>query len=58
MMTREYGDIVFECDGCGDCLETGTDDWEEALSRFREEDWRAFKVGEEWEHHCPDCRRL
>jgi hypothetical protein len=57
MMTYEYGDIVFECDGCSELLETGTSSWDGGQSCLHQQGWKAVKVGEGWEHICPDCRR-
>jgi hypothetical protein len=53
--TRECGDWVFECDTCGDNLETGEADFSEAWVQARSEGWRAFQVGTEWKHECGDC---
>jgi hypothetical protein len=55
MITRWAGDIAFECDRCGRELDTGTDEWIEALVELRSNEWKSRKVGEEWTHLCPDC---
>lgn len=55
MMTRIHGKIVFECDECGDDLETEKKDFDEALEVLRGEDWIARKVDDEWVHYCPSC---
>jgi hypothetical protein len=57
MVTYEYGDIVFECDGCSELLETGTGNWEAGQSCLHQQGWKAVSVGEGWEHICPGCRR-
>lgn len=57
MIDRQHGQIVFECDGCDETIETGEDEWNEAMAQFRSERWRAEKVGDEWTHLCPRCQR-
>jgi hypothetical protein len=48
-------EIVFECDECGDNLETGTNDWDEALDYMRDNDWTAQKIDDVWCHFCFGC---
>lgn len=60
MMDRQKGNIVFECDGCQDVLETGTADWGSAQNALKRARWSAVKVDEgDWEHYCDgaECRR-
>lgn len=52
---REYGNIVFICDECGDDLNTGTKDWEEAKEIAGDEGWVPIPDGNTWIHCCPDC---
>lgn len=52
---RERGDIVFECDGCDETLETAVEDFALANSLRKTENWSAEKVGDEWLHLCPSC---
>jgi hypothetical protein len=56
MLDRQNGDIVWECDGCGDTLETETDDFDIARDMLKSEQWTTAKHGGEWVHFCPDCR--
>ena len=56
MLDRQKGDVVFECDGCGEVLETGQADFGAALSLLRRDGWRAVKAGDDWEHYCLACR--
>lgn len=55
---RERGKIYFECDAakgrCTEVCETGTGDFMDALDIAKGEGWRAKKVGDVWEHYCPD----
>ncbi len=53
---RDHGEIVFECDGCGETLETLTTDFWAAAAKLKDEGWRTRKRGQEWEHFCSeDC---
>lgn len=56
MLTRLYGKISFECDGCCEVLDTNTKEFDEALERLRSEDWKCRKNGKEWSHYCPGCK--
>lgn len=56
MIHRNRGEITFECDGCDSLIETGDDDFGEAMAQFRSADWKAQKVGDEWLHLCPVCK--
>lgn len=55
MLTRIHGKYVFECDACGDTLETETKDFNEALRIMRDANWRAQQVGSDWVHSCFGC---
>ena len=55
MIDRQGGDIVFECDTCGEVLESGTADFGSAWNYAKREGWRARKIGTEWVHACPKC---
>jgi hypothetical protein len=57
MIDRQHNAIVFECDGCDETLETGETEFPDALSMFRRDGWKSEKVGDEWVHLCPACRR-
>jgi hypothetical protein len=56
MMDKQKGKYVFECDTCGAVFETGTSDFDLAQLKRQEEGWKAYRIGDEWEHHCVDCR--
>jgi hypothetical protein len=51
-ITRTYGDIEFECDNCGDSIETHTDDFTDALNFAKGEGWSARPVDGVWKHFC------
>ena len=55
MLDRQHGNIVFECDGCGDTLETGTRNFDEAKAQLDSEGWKVRKIGADWIHGCPSC---
>jgi hypothetical protein len=52
---RQGGIVVFHCDACPEHFESDTRDFREAWDEAKEEGWVAFKVGDEWCHHCPGC---
>lgn len=52
---REGGRITFQCDTCPDALDTDEVEFEAAWARAQGDGWKAFKVGGEWCHECPDC---
>jgi len=56
MLDRQKGNIIFECDGCADVLETETGDFDSAMNLFRREGWKARKIGEDWMHLCRKCQ--
>ena len=55
MLDRQHGLIIFECDVCGEVLETDTRDFDEAQRRLHAEAWKARKIGSEWCHACDRC---
>ncbi len=57
MIDRQHGDIIFECDSCGDTLESDTGNFESAINIIRREGWKASKVGSDWIHTCHKCQR-
>lgn len=57
MIDRQHRAIVFECDACDETLETGESEFPDAMAHFRRDGWKAEKVGTDWTHLCPDCRK-
>ena len=56
MLERIDGDIVFHCDECSECLETGMHDFAKALALLKEEEWANVKDDDgEYTHVCPAC---
>lgn len=56
MLDSQGGEIVFECDGCAETLETGSDDFDAARSALKREDWIVRRIGGDWLHLCPRCK--
>lgn len=54
---RDKGEITFECDGCDETLDTAEEHWPHAQRKFRDDGWRAEKVGADWLHLCAGCQR-
>jgi hypothetical protein len=53
----EDGSIVFECDECGDELDTRVENLGEALSVIRDACWsREQDRKGAWNHYCSTCR--
>jgi predicted RNA-binding Zn-ribbon protein involved in translation (DUF1610 family) len=55
MLDRQRGNIVFECDVCGETLDSDTRDFGEAIRALKNESWKARKIGVDWVHACPGC---
>jgi predicted RNA-binding Zn-ribbon protein involved in translation (DUF1610 family) len=55
MFTLQKGNIVFECDTCGETLETEQADFHSALNMAKRQGWRTRKFEEVWAHACPNC---
>lgn len=53
---REHGCIQFECDTCGDTLNTGELDFRDAKQVLDGDRWQTKKEDDEWAHYCPSCR--
>lgn len=55
MMDKQKGDFVFECDSCGQSLETEQADFNTAINMMRRAGWTARKHGKDWVHGCDGC---
>lgn len=55
MMTRIHGDIHFECDGCGDNIDTEEKDFSDALRQAKSHGWKPRQVNGVWLHYCGGC---
>lgn len=53
-LTWDRGQVVFECDNCGDTLETEESEFDLALERAKENGWGAHRMGRArvWRHYC------
>jgi hypothetical protein len=56
MMTRNHGDLEFECDVCGEVIQTNTGNFESAQNILHRQHWQARKHGSSWDHFCPQCK--
>jgi hypothetical protein len=56
MLDRQKGNVVFECDTCGESLDSETGSFDSAMNLFRREGWKARKVGDVWTHKCEACQ--
>lgn len=54
MIDYQRRKIVFECDACGDVLETEESDFDLAQRVRRDAGWSAQKVGADWVHFCSE----
>jgi len=57
MLDRQRGDLIFECDACGDVLETETSNFDSAMNAMRREGWKSMKIKDVWVHNCSSCGR-
>lgn len=55
MLTRIHGKINFECDGCGEVLDTEKRDFDEARAVAKSEMWTTNKIKDVWMHYCSRC---
>ena len=46
--------VVFECDACGEELETGERDFDDARDQLKREGWIVRRAGNRWLHFCTD----
>lgn len=65
-LTRDHGDIVFQCDtdGCSETLETRTSNWPAARNLLRRAGWQPYPnpkgrahSDSEWNHRCCECAK-
>ena len=55
MLDRQLGEYIFECDVCGDVLNTDDRDFNAARDALTNSGWKARKIGSDWCHSCPAC---
>lgn len=55
MRTTIHGRHQFECDACGESLDTETPDFSEALQAMRDAKWNTRKIGSDYVHTCFGC---
>ena len=57
MIDRQHGNLIFECDTCGETGDTDVDEFAEAWAVAKRDGWRTRHVGNDWLHVCPDCQK-
>lgn len=55
MIHRNHKEISFECDSCGDTLDTHDEEFDAAWHYAKDANWKARKVSSGWQHYCPSC---
>lgn len=55
---RASGEVIFECDECGEEYPGGTLSFQEVVDELKADGWRIRKDEEtgEWTHECPECK--
>ena len=53
---RDYNEFEITCDLCGNSEGYHhCNSFADGIKMAKSQDWRVFKNGDEWEHHCPMC---
>lgn len=55
MIHREDGELVCECNECGNEEYAGTLEFREFVQSLKEDGWKIRKDGDVWLHICPKC---
>lgn len=55
MLDRQRGEFIFECDVCGDVLNTDAHKFDDAREALSNAGWKARKIGSDWIHSCAGC---
>lgn len=50
------GELVCECNECGEEIHGGTMEFREFVDDLKRTGWKIRKEEDEWMHFCPDCR--
>lgn len=53
-ITRDDGDIVFNCEECPEYFEAETAQFMDAVDAVKKAGWLIIRTSE-WEHRCPSC---
>lgn len=54
-LARKSCGFTVHCDDCPDAIEPSETEFKPMLEEIRAEGWRTVKVGDGWQHFCPDC---
>jgi Fe2+ or Zn2+ uptake regulation protein len=56
-MIDKYDGLYFlVCDICGEAVEKGFNDFNDAVDYKKENGWKSQKYKGEWEDVCPECQ--
>ncbi len=55
MIDRQNGNLVFECDTCGETFESAASDFNSAWNQAKRDGWWVKKFGQDWIHSCFKC---
>ncbi len=56
MIRKERGELIAECNECGDEFPGGVLEWSEFIADLKANGWRIKKDGDEWIHECESCQ--
>jgi hypothetical protein len=52
----DYKEYIVTCDGCGEELSFGVNEWNDLMRMIKEEGWVTTHIKDGYEHHCKDCQ--
>lgn len=56
MIQREAsGGLTAVCEDCGDTFYAGRVEFSDFITWIKEQGWEIRRVGDRWEHYCPEC---
>lgn len=56
MISRDKGEIVFNCDNCSEYFTIDSDDFYDTLNALKKTKWQFQKEKDGgWSHYCPTC---
>lgn len=55
MIRRDKGELVAECDDCGEEFPGGVSEFNDFIQSLKDAGWRIRKDGDDWVHICTCC---
>lgn len=49
-----HDEFEVSCDHCS-FIDTFIGEFMEVIGKMKDEGWKVFKLGDDWDHSCPDC---